>query len=277
MAITLIYMVAGLSSRFGGKIKQFAIVGPNNETLIEYSINQAINSNLPIKKIVFIVGEKTEQQFKQMFKDNYKGIPIHYTLQSYNKEQRDKPWGTAEALTTALPFIEDQCVLCNGDDLYGETAFNLIKEHLATSNEDLAIYSKLIDKLPNQGEVTRGIFTQENNYLTSAIEIFNLSKQNFREKGLNENSPCNINLFSLNKKTIENLKENVENFKKLNELDRKKECFIHVELANLAKNNQTKIKLIPINETILGLTNPEDEQILREELKQQKIKSNSIH
>ena len=272
MPITLIYMVAGLSSRFGGKIKQFAKVGPKNETLIEYSLNQAIKAitnSTPLNKIIFIVGEKTQDQFKEIFQDNYKGIPIEYALQSYNHETRDKPWGTADALVTALPFIDNTIILCNGDDIYGETAFELLTNNLTHTNEDTAIFSNLIDKLPNQGEVTRGIFTSENNYLNSAVEVFNLSKQNFKEKGLNENSPCNINLFGLNKNTILELNNKVNQFKLTNQTDRKKECFIHVELANLAKEGKTKIKLIPINEEILGLTNPEDEEAVREKLKEQ--------
>ena len=66
--VSLVYMVAGLSSRFGGKIKQFAEVGPNGETFIEYSINQALKN--PFSKIIFIVGKMTEQLFKEKFGDN---------------------------------------------------------------------------------------------------------------------------------------------------------------------------------------------------------------
>ena len=83
-------MVAGMSSRFGGKNKQFAVVGPNGETLIELSLNQAINAGFT--KIIFIVGNKTEKEFKKKFKDFYKGIPVFYALQKYNEKTRAETW-----------------------------------------------------------------------------------------------------------------------------------------------------------------------------------------
>ena len=102
MQYPIVYMVAGLSSRFGGKPKAFAKIGPNNETLIEISINRSIKAGF--NKIIFIVGKETESIFKNFFKNNYKGIPIEYALQSYNPETRDKPWGTAEATQRTAGF-----------------------------------------------------------------------------------------------------------------------------------------------------------------------------
>jgi len=136
MQYPIVYMVAGLSSRFGGKPKAFAKIGPNNETLIEISINRSIKAGF--NKIIFIVGKETESIFKNFFKDNYKGIPIEYALQSYNPETRDKPWGTADALVTVLPFIDNTIILCNGDDIYDETAFELLTNNLTHTNEDTA-------------------------------------------------------------------------------------------------------------------------------------------
>ena len=116
--IALVYMVAGMSSRFGGKIKQFAKVGPEGETLIEYSLNQAIPAGFT--KIVFIVGNKTEKPFKEMFGDSYKGIPIKYASQNFDSASRDKPWGTTDALCSAKELLDCPFIICNGDDLYGK-------------------------------------------------------------------------------------------------------------------------------------------------------------
>ncbi len=79
--ISLICMVAGLSKRFGGKMKAFAEVGSNNETLIEYSLKQALLAGFT--KIIFVVGEATERLFKDKFGNNYKGIPVQYALQKF--------------------------------------------------------------------------------------------------------------------------------------------------------------------------------------------------
>lgn len=67
--VSLVYMVAGMSSRFGGKIKQFAKVGPNNTTLIEYSLQQALPAGF--SQIIFIVGKMTQQPFQEIFGDEY--------------------------------------------------------------------------------------------------------------------------------------------------------------------------------------------------------------
>jgi dTDP-glucose pyrophosphorylase len=119
--VAIVYLVAGISSRFGGKIKQFAVVGSNGETLIEYSMNQAIKAGF--NKIIFIVGNSTEKPFKEKFKDSYKGIEIKYAHQLYDPKERDKPWGTCDAICSAKNLINGAFVVCNGDDIYGEKPF----------------------------------------------------------------------------------------------------------------------------------------------------------
>ena len=124
----VVYMVAGLSARFGGKIKQFAKIGPNDETLIEISVNQALKAGFD--KIIFIVGEKTEAPFKEKFGEEHKGISVKYALQTYDPKFRDRPWGAADALCVAKNLIDDSFVVCNGDDLYGEETFRILLNHL---------------------------------------------------------------------------------------------------------------------------------------------------
>jgi len=74
--VAIVYMVAGMSSRFGGKPKQMAKVGPNNETLIEYSVNQALKQNF--SKLIFITNAKTEHLFRKIFKDKYQNRNVLY-------------------------------------------------------------------------------------------------------------------------------------------------------------------------------------------------------
>ena len=91
--ISLVYMVAWMSSRFGWKIKQFAQVGINWSTLMEYSLNQALKSNF--SKIIFIVGKMTAIPFKEKFWNNYKWIPVYYALQTFDEQKRDRQIGRA--------------------------------------------------------------------------------------------------------------------------------------------------------------------------------------
>lgn len=123
--IALVYMVAGISSRFMGKIKHFAIVGSRGETLIEYSLKQALPSGF--SKIIFIVGNKTEKPFREKFGNSYNGIPVYYALQFYDESLRDKPWGTTDALCSIKSLIDCPFVICNGDDLYGKILLEFLQ------------------------------------------------------------------------------------------------------------------------------------------------------
>ncbi|MCW8966446.1 MAG: sugar phosphate nucleotidyltransferase [Candidatus Pacearchaeota archaeon] len=263
MEVALVYMVAGLSSRFKGKIKQFAQVGPNNETLIEYSLNQAIKAGFD--KIIFIVGDKTEDKFMEMFGNEYKGIPIYYAFQDFDKSTRDKPWGTVDALCSAEEFLDCPFVLCNGDDIYGESAFKKIIEHLKQSRTCATIGYKVKNCLSDNGGVNRGVFqTDEKNKLIKIKEIFSITKENFFEKGLNENSLCAVNIFLFFPELLPHLKKRLLEFKEENKEDRKVECILSDELEKLIEKENLEIYVHPTEEEFIGITNPGDEEIVRQ-------------
>jgi len=266
MDLTIVYMVAGLSSRFDGKIKSFAEVGPNNETLIEYSLNQAIKAGF--NKIIFIVGEHTEKPFREKFKEKYKGIPIEYTFQKFDKEKRDKPWGTCDAVCSAIELIHEPFVIATGDDIHGEKTFEILATHLKNSEDDATVVKKLIEILPENGEVNRGIFEiDENNYVKNGAEILKINRENLSEKNLAEDTPASISIFGLHPETLKLLKEKLDEFKNQNSDDRKAECYLNIKLIELIEENKIKMKLYFTPEKWLGVTNPEDEFKVKEELK----------
>jgi len=156
MDFTIIYMVAGLSSRFGGKIKGLMRVGPNNESLLEYSISQALPAGF--NKIIFIVSKETEKPIRKEFGDSYKGVPIQYAFQRTNSKERDKPWGTTDAVCATREIIDSNFVVCNGDDIYGREAFQTLADHFKTKNNCATIGYKLGKVIPEQGAVNRAIF-----------------------------------------------------------------------------------------------------------------------
>ena len=263
---SIVYMVAGLSSRFGGKIKQFAQVGLNGESIIEVSMNQAIRAGF--NSIVLIVGEKTEQPFKEKFGESYHGVPIRYALQRFNSEERDRPWGTVDALVCAQSLLDENFAVCNGDDLYGENSFAIVIKKLKTlkENECVTVGYPLLKVLPSEGTVNRGIFKVENGFVVGVNEVLGLSLQNFKEKSLNENSLCNMNLFGMNPPTLELLNQTLLGFKKNHAGDRKIECFLPVELGNLVANRKIKMPLEKTTDRWFGVTNPDDEEKVRKEL-----------
>ena len=267
MNLTIVYMVAGLSSRFGGKIKSFTKVGPKGETLIEYSVNQAIKAGF--NKIIFVVGEHTEKPFKKKFGNNYKGIPVEYALQKYDKEKRDKPWGTCDAVCCTIETIHEPFVVATGDDLYSEKTFEDLVNHLKTSEDDATIGMDLIEMFPkNKRAVSRGLFKIDNeDYVIDGEESTGISRENFKERGFNEKTPVSMSIFGLHQNTLQLLNEKLKIFRKQNSEDRKVECFLNETLISLIKENKIKMKLYPFSGKWLGITNPEDEIKVREELK----------
>ncbi len=265
MDIALIYMVAGMSSRFGGKVKQFAPVGKNRETLIEYSLNQAIPAGFT--KIIFIVGEKTEDLFMEKFGNEYKGIPIYYAFQDYDKEIRDKPWGTTDALCTIKDIVDCPFVVCNGDDIYGENSFKTIVNHLTkpeSKGVQATIGYRLGDVLPEEGTVNRGIFSiDQNSYVKGLVETFNIGKASSAESGLTENSLCSMNLFGFFPEVVVEFNNILENFKEENKGDRKIECLLPKDVSDLIQKGEMRMKIYPTMDKWYGLTNPEDEEKLR--------------
>ena len=267
--VSIIYMVAGMSSRFGGKIKQFAQVGPNNETLMEVSIQQAIKAG--VKKIIFVVGEKTEIPFKEKFGKNgakYKGVPVFYAKQTFDPLSRDKPWGTVDALVAAKDVISGPFIVCNGDDLYGEKAFKQAVDFLQSkTGECVAVGYELGRVIPEQGKTNRGMFkTDQNHFITNITEVFDIEKDKLSEKGLKADTLCSMNLFGLKGEVVWMLSDSLAHFQSAHKGDRKAECLLPNELSNLIKEKKIKMKLLRTQDTWLGVTNPGDEEVVRKSL-----------
>ncbi|MBD3247572.1 hypothetical protein GF378_03055 [Candidatus Pacearchaeota archaeon] len=269
--LALVYMVAGISSRFGGKIKQFAVVGEDGETLIERSLKQALPAGFT--KIIFIVGNKTEKPFKEKFGDEYQGVPVYYALQNYDPEKRERPWGTTDAICAAKDLIDCPFVLVNGDDLYGENSFKIIADFLKESEDEsecATLGYDIMKVLPENGSTNRGIFETENDYVKNINEVFKIEKDKLSEKGLDENSLCSMNIFGLRKKVLNVLDEILDNFKQENQGDKNVECLLPVELSKLIDEGIIKMKLLSTPDKWFGVTNPGDEKVVQEQLRKMK-------
>jgi len=277
--IAVVYMVAGISSRFGGKIKQFIKVGPDDETLMEYSMNQAIKAGFT--KIIFIVGNLTEKPFKEKFGDDYKGIPIYYALQTYDSQERDRPWGTADALCTIKSIIDCPFVVCNGDDIYGENTYKLLLNHLKNSDEggslrktsekkdseEATIGYKLCEVIPEVGKTNRGIFQINDCYVKDLKEVFNIEKSNLAATNCKIDDRCSMNFFALHPKVVDMVSVMLDDFKEQHKGDRRIEALLPEMLPILIKQGKIKMRIYPATDQWIGVTNPDDENIVREMLR----------
>ena len=260
--VSLVYMVAGMSSRFGGKIKQFAKVGPNNSTLIEYSLHQALPAWFA--KIIFIVGKMTEQPFKEMFWNEYKWVPVAYAIQSFDESLRDRPRWTVDALCSAKDLIDWPFVVCNGDDIYGKRSFQILFDHLQKSEETASLWYILENVLPDVGSTNRWIFrVNADTYVQDIQECIWIEKNTLSAAWLYPKDLCSMNIFWLNKSTLDLLNNTLLSFKSDHDWDRRIECYLPVELSNLIKNGQIAMKLYSTPDTWFGVTNPEDEDIVK--------------
>ena len=255
--VAIVFMVAGMSSRFGGNPKQMAKIGPNNETLIEYSVNQALKYNF--SELIFITNPKTSDLFQNLFKSNYKNRNVKYIQQTYDINKRSRPWGTTDAICCLLGNTSESFILVNGDDIYGEQTF---ETGLNKMKDSINIIGglPLLKTISNDGNVNRGIIEIQNNKVTKIKEMLNISRTNNPE--LMEKMG-NVNFIGLQNNVLNLLNKILMDFKKEYENHSSIECFLTDNLNSLIENNDIIMDFFEIKENIIGLTNPEDENIVK--------------
>src|SRR5215217_8856340 len=180
MKPTLLILAAGMASRYGS-MKQIDGFGPNGETIIDYSIYDAIKAGFG--KVVFIIKEEFQDNFKAIFEPKLNGkIETEYVFQNFDLKQfgieeeiyREKPWGTAHAILSARNVIKEPFCVINADDYYGLDSFQKMVKFLTTEANDsnYSIIGYQIGKtLSDFGSVSRGVCkTNDAGYLEEIIE-----------------------------------------------------------------------------------------------------------
>lgn len=239
----LVYLAAGLSSRFGGEPKLLQKIGKGKKSLIEISLQQALV--IDFEKIIFIVSDNTYEIIKlNIDKLNLK-IPVEYIFQ---RSERIKPWGTAHAVSCLYPHVDKPFVLCNSDDLYGNESFNVLKEHIDTS-DNLIVGFKLGGCLPNNNSnVNRGFINLHDG---SIVEKLNISRSYYSNHDL-ETIQVSMNLFLLQPDILQSLFMDVEDFILENQLILNIEALLPVFLQKY------KFKVIKSDAQCLGITYKDD-------------------
>jgi NDP-sugar pyrophosphorylase family protein len=161
---TLVVMAAGAGSRYGG-LKQIDPVGPGGETIIDYSIFDALLAGF--RKVVFVIRRDIEERFREAIGNRFeKRIEVEYVFQDLNcfpaglsySTNRKKPWGTAHAILVASEALREPFGVINGDDFYSRDAFNVLAKHLRSNTNDHAMVGFVLrDTLSEFGGVKRGV------------------------------------------------------------------------------------------------------------------------
>ena len=181
--ISLLVMAAGMGSRYGG-LKQLDAVGPSGETIIDYSVYDAIQARF--NKVVFIIRKDFEDEFKSQITDKYSGkIQVEFAFQDLHDlpdgftcpEGRKKPWGTGHAILAAADLIHEPFVAINGDDFYGRESFKIVADYYQSGADNFSMVAFQLDKtLSTFGGVTRGLCTVKKEKLDTVIETGELQR-----------------------------------------------------------------------------------------------------
>ncbi len=264
---TLAIMAAGMGSRFGG-LKQIEPVGPKGETLLDYSVQDAIKAGF--SKIVFIIKHEIEEEFrKSVGERTEKMIDVDYAFQSIDDipvrraefSLRSKPWGTGQAILCAKPVISTPFAVINADDFYGRAAFEAVGKYLMETGEYCLAGYRLYDTLSENGTVTRGVCSVENGYLTGIEEKCGIDKNS----GYPSDTIASMNMWGLKTEIFDVLKTEFESFLKTTNDPLKEEFYIPKVMGDLAKKGE-KIKILKTDAKWLGMTYREDLPYIKEEL-----------
>ncbi|MFC6999145.1 nucleotidyltransferase family protein [Rufibacter roseus] len=277
---TLLVLAAGMGSRYGS-LKQIDAFGPNGETIIDYSVYDAIRAGFG--KVLFVIRKSIEEEFKAIMLGKFSGqIEVDYVLQELDilpaglqvPPGRVKPWGTAHAIWVAGTKISEPFAVINGDDFYGFSSFEIISKFL-TSNPDQEIglvgYT-LANTLSEFGAVSRGICeVAPDGYLQSVTEQTHIAKENKgivaldngQEVALTGDEVVSMNMMGFPPAVLPFFEEYLTNFIKeqADSPDPKAECYLPRVVDALVQSGRAKVRVLSSPEKWFGVTYPEDKPI----------------
>ncbi len=285
MKPTLLILAAGMASRYGS-MKQVDGFGPNGETIIDYSIYDAIKAGFG--KVSFIIKEEFQENFKAIFEPKLKGrIETDYVFQSFDLKpfgidreiERAKPWGTAHAVLSARNQVHEPFCVINADDFYGYDSFEKMAKFLTTevTDDTYSLIGYQIDRtLSDYGTVSRGVckVNEEGNM----VEINERTEVYFKEDGsvaykdatgehpLSSDTRVSMNFWGFTPAVFKQSESMFRDFVAANASNPKSEFFIPIVADNLIKSGEASFKVIPTASKWFGVTYKEDKPIVQKSI-----------
>ena len=275
--LSLLVMAAGMGSRYGG-LKQLDSFGPNNETIIDYSVYDAIESGF--EKIVFIIREEFSEDFKSKISNKFKDrIDVEHVYQSLDQvpksfsvpNSRTKPWGTGHAILSAKNAISGPFMAINGDDFYGRQSFQVASNFYQNEENKFCMVSfKLENTLSEFGGVSRGVCASFERKLVSVEETHNIEKKDgairSNEKIFHGDELVSMNMWGFGIQVFDYLEERFKLF--LNDYgnEEKSEFLIPSVVGDLIKEGVESVDVLTSNEKWFGVTFPEDKKNVSESI-----------
>lgn len=286
----LVILAAGMASRYGSA-KQVDGFGPNNETIIDYSIYDAIKAGFG--KVVFVIREEFLPIMRANFDHKLRGkIEVSYAFQNFDLKkfgvdtvvEREKPWGTAHAVMSAEKELDRPFCVINADDFYGFDAFQKMHDFLVNEahDEEMAMIGfEIGNTLSEHGYVSRGVCAiNETGYMESVTERTNIYKgadacadsivykEGEREYQLSPDTLVSMNFWGFTPKIIDVARSLFPDFVQKNKSNPKAEFFIPSIPDYMAKMGLAQFKVIPTSSQWFGVTYKEDKEQVRNSIQQ---------
>ena len=272
MKPTLFVLAAGMGSRYGG-LKQLDGLGPHGETIMDYSIYDAIRSGFG--KVVFVIRHDFEADFRSKILSKYENhIPTEVVFQSINDlpegytcpEGRTKPWGTNHALLMGRNVINEPFAIINADDFYGQDSFRVMAEQLSKAtgeNEYCMVGFRIGNTMSKCGTVARGICETKDGYLTSVVErtaigykgeAICFTDENGVEQTLAPETPVSMNLWGFTPDYFKYSEEYFKRFLDANKDSLKAEFYVPLLINELVTSGKARVKVLDTTSKWFGVT-----------------------
>ena len=276
MQPTLLILAAGMASRYGS-MKQVEGFGPAGETIMDYSIYDAIRAGFG--KVVFIIRKDFEENFKAIFEPRLKGkIEVEYVFQEMGAHLngldvpagRTKPWGTGHAVLCASGTVNEPFAVINADDFYGRDAFVKAADflnHYCNEKKYAIIGYELANTLSEHGTVSRGVCQVDaHNNLVSIKERTKIYRENdtiiYEENDTKHEVPStssvSMNFWCFHHSIFEATEKLFHDFVKASSHDDKSEFFIPIIAEDFMHHHGGTVKVIPCSSQWFGVTYKED-------------------
>ena len=279
MKPTLVILAAGMGSRYGG-LKQVDPVGPSGETIMDYSVFDAVRAGFD--RVVFVIRRDFEEVFRSTIGSKYTGaIAVDYAFQSTDDlpagfavpADRAKPWGTAHAIRAARHAVKAPFAAINADDFYGRDAFQrlavFLKQPQASARPRFAMVGYRLDQtLSENGSVARGVCrVGADGLLVKVTEMTKIVRApGGAENGEDPEHPIrftgservSMNLWGFTPKIFEALESRFPAWLRANALSPKAEWYIPFVVDELVGEGKAEVEVLPTESSWFGVTYRED-------------------
>ena len=287
MKPTLFILAAGMGSRYGG-LKQLDGLGPNGETIMDYSVFDAMRAGFG--KVVFVIRKDFEEDFRRVVLSKYADhVPCEVCFQGIDNlpegftrnPERTKPWGTNHAVLMAKDLIKEPFMVINADDFYGKESFEVMAKFLLSVNGEQGRYCmagyRVGNTLSEHGTVSRGVCaTDKMGYLTDVVERTAIESkdghivfpdENGVEVEIPFDTPVSMNMWGFTPEYFEYTEAAFKAFLTEHGQKLKTEFYIPTLVNDLIKAGKATCQVLDTPAKWFGVTYADDRQMVVDKIK----------